>query len=62
MAEKDFQKQQLEGIINRQQKITESKSTETESSIDESKDKINELNGKILPAKIDHFLLLYHFI
>ena len=57
LAEKDFQKQQLEGIINRQQKITESKSTETESSIDESKDKINELNGKtILPSKIDHFL------
>jgi uncharacterized coiled-coil DUF342 family protein len=56
LAEKDFQKQQLEGIINRQQKITESKSTETESSIDESKDKINELNGKILPSKTDHFL------
>lgn len=47
LAEKDFQKQQLEGIISRQQKITESKSTETEY-IDESKDKINELNEKIL--------------
>ena len=46
MAEKDFQKQQFEGIISRQQKISESKSTETDEIDEESNNiKINELNG-----------------
>ncbi len=54
LAEKDFQKEQLEGIISRsqqqqqqqQQKETESKSTETEEEIC-NVDKLNELNDKI---------------
>ena len=58
LAEKDFQKQQLEGILSRQHKVTESKFTETDAD-NEDDNKINELNG--LEKCFDFFSFITNF-